>query len=331
MSIVYNGDRTFVKILKEICAEEGIALTMTSYDWMGKVQKGEKTGFIWGYQLPENHASSHLICKDKSGVYDFLTAEGIPAVPHHLFLTPKETGYLGVTDNWGRMAELLARYGEVVVKPNEGTGGDLVLRAKNQGELERAVFSVFQEYRTLAISPFLEIENEYRVIVSGGKEKLVFAKQRPFVTGDGETSLSALASAKYPDRTFDVADYVPQNGERVILSWHHNLGKGAYARVVTDEEERKVPVRLALRAAKAVGIDFASVDVVKVGEEYFVLEINAGVMTERFSLESEENYATAKEIYREALLRYFSKGKESALPQQENKEKKGFFSRLFKR
>jgi len=80
-----------------------------------------------------------------------------------------------------------------------------------------------------------------------------------------------------------------------------------------------------------VGIDFASVDVVKVGEEYFVLEINAGVMTERFSLESEENYATAKEIYREALLRYFSKGKESALPQQENKEKKGFFSRLFKR
>ncbi len=330
MSIVYNGDRTFVKMMKEICAEEKISLTMTSYDWMGKVQKGDKVGFIWGYQLPENRAASHLICKDKSGVYDFLSAEGIPAVPHHLFLTPKETGYLGVTDHWGSMAELLARYGEVVVKPNEGTGGDLVLRAKTQGELERAVFSVFQEYRTLAISPFLEIANEYRVIVSGGKEKLVFAKQRPFVTGDGKTPLSVLASEKYPERTFAIVDCVPKNGEEVILSWHHNLGKGAYARVVRAEEEKKVPVRLALRAAKAVGIDFASVDVVQVGEEYFVLEINAGVMTERFSLESEENYAIAKEIYREALLRYFADEK-TKQSKDGNEEKKGFFSRIFKK
>lgn len=307
--MINNADRVFVKILREICEEEGVSLYMTSCDWMGRLEKNGKTGFVWGYQLPENSAAAHLIAKDKSGISQFLQRAGVPCVPHELFITPKEFGYLNVSSNWDRMRELLTRYGKVVVKPNEGTGGDCVYLATTFGELEEAVTRVFDCYRTVAISPFIEIEAEYRAVVSGNSVKLIFSKIRPEVVGDGVHTLSALGAEKYKSAaiTYDCdPSFVPKKGERVLLSWHHNLGRGAYAEVVTDGALTKQITEIALAAAAAVGVTFASVDVIKTQNGFSVLEINSGVMTENFARESEENYRTAKEIYREAVLRYFA-------------------------
>lgn len=308
--MVYNGDRVFMKILKEIAAEEGMILTAVSYDWMGKIEYRGKSGFFWGYQLPGNGAASHLIAKDKTGVYELLTAANVPAVPHFLFITPEEYDYLGVKDGFSRMFALLKTYGSLVVKPNEGTGGELVARANTEGELERAVLRVLSKYRTAALSPYLEIEEEYRAVVEGGALRLAFAKKRPTVTGDGVSPLSLLAEkafGKIPAGCeIDLAK-VPEKGEKVLLSWRHNLGLGAYGERVTDRKTLDVLEKFALSAAKAIGIDFASVDVVKVDGKLQVLEINSGVMTERFASESQENYRLVKEIYRRALLRYFEK------------------------
>ena len=76
--------------------------------------------------------------------------------------------------------------------------------------------------------------------------------------------------------------------------------------MVTDAALLNRITPIALAAAKAVGVTFASVDVIKTQNGYSVLEINSGVMTENFARESEENYRTVKEIYREAVLRYFA-------------------------
>ena len=43
---------------------------------------------------------------------------------------------------------------------------------------------------------------------------------------------------------------------------------------------RDACVALAIRAAQAIGIRFASVDIVRVADEWKVLEINSGVMME---------------------------------------------------
>ena len=306
--MINNAKRTFISMLKEIASEENIRLITFSYDWMGVLEKDGKRGAFWGYQLPENRAGAHLIAKDKSATYELLTKSGVPAVPHFLFITPEEFAFLGVQSNWDGIYALLEKYGKIVLKPNEGTGGESVLLAKTKGETELAAGRIFQKYRTLAVSPYLDIQAEYRVVVSGEKVKLTFSKRRPAVVGDGKRNVFALAAEKYrnAELTTDGA-YVPKEGEEVLLTWHHNLGKGGYAERVTDNAVLEKLTPLALSAAKAMGLDLCSVDIVFSEGKYAVLEINSGVMTEFFARESEENYQTAKEIYREAILRYFEK------------------------
>ncbi|GHU32787.1 hypothetical protein FACS1894166_06820 [Bacilli bacterium] len=55
--------------------------------------------------------------------------------------------------------------------------------------------------------------------------------------------------------------------------------------------------KLALSAVKATGIDFASVDIIQIGDTFQILEINSGVMLERFATYSKTNYQIAKRIY----------------------------------
>jgi glutathione synthase/RimK-type ligase-like ATP-grasp enzyme len=69
-------------------------------------------------------------------------------------------------------------------------------------------------------------------------------------------------------------------GQRRVLSWRHNLDAGARPVLLEQSEVRDACVAIAVRAAKAIGIRFASVDVVSVGGAFKILEINSGVMME---------------------------------------------------
>jgi glutathione synthase/RimK-type ligase-like ATP-grasp enzyme len=50
-----------------------------------------------------------------------------------------------------------------------------------------------------------------------------------------------------------------------------------------------------------MNINFCSVDIVKVGGQYKILEINSGVMLEKFATQSPANYSVALKIYKQAL------------------------------
>ena len=45
-----NSESNYVAIIREICAEEGIELQSFSFDWIFRLTKNGKTGFILGYQ-----------------------------------------------------------------------------------------------------------------------------------------------------------------------------------------------------------------------------------------------------------------------------------------
>ena len=62
---------------------------------------------------------------------------------------------------------------------------------------------------------------------------------------------------------------------------------------------------LVKKTAKALGIRFASIDMIKTKEGWKVLEVNAGVMMEHFASSGENQYITAKAIYRDAILKMF--------------------------
>jgi glutathione synthase/RimK-type ligase-like ATP-grasp enzyme len=181
----------------------------------------------------------------------------------------------------------------IVVKPNEGTSGNSVFKVSSEPELELAVHRIFSSCLSLAISPRLDIENEVRVVLMDQHPLVVYSKTRPAIVGDGVHSLLELALAAMPAEmrstvlsamTGDLdrakLDSIPPSGERHLLSWRHNLDKGAQPVLLEQGEIRDACVEIAARAAKAIGIRFGSIDVVQVNGSWQILEINSGVMME---------------------------------------------------
>ncbi len=83
-----NSQRSIVKIIKEICSENGISCESFSYDWIFRLSKNGKIAHIFGYQFENSSATSQLICADKCATSDLLLFNGIPAVKHTFFMSP---------------------------------------------------------------------------------------------------------------------------------------------------------------------------------------------------------------------------------------------------
>ena len=305
-----NSQRVMVKIIEEICTEENILCERFSYDWIFRLTKNGKTAPIFGYQFENNSATAQLICTDKCASSEILRSKGLPAVEHYFFISPDDLHYIGLEGNWPRMLELLKKYGKLVCKPNEGTGGIDVFQVSSAVELELAVNSVFAHSRSLALSPFLPIDQEYRVILLNDQVKLVFSKTIQSLIGDGRSSFRQLLLQQNPslletvptgEFSEDLLNKIPKSGEKIPLNWKHNLGQGAQPEILTDASLVAQLSDLALRAAEAVNVRFASVDIIRTGGEFKVLEINSGIMMESFARMNSRSYQIAKSIYRQAL------------------------------
>jgi glutathione synthase/RimK-type ligase-like ATP-grasp enzyme len=310
-----NSQRVMVKIIEEICSEEGIQCECFSYDWIFRLTKNGKTAHIFGYQFENNSATTQLICTDKCASSEILSSRGIPTVEHFFFISPDDLHYIGLEGNWPRMLELLQKFGRLVCKPNEGTGGIDVFQVSSAAELELAVNSIFAHSRSLALSPFYPIDQEYRVILLNEEVKLVFSKTIQSIIGNGRSSFrqlllkqnpSLLESVPTGEFSEDLLNKIPKPGEKIPLNWKHNLGQGAQPEIITDALLLPQLRDLALRAAKAVNARFASVDIIHTGGEYKVLEINSGIMMENFARLNLNNYQKAKSIYKEAICSLFN-------------------------
>jgi glutathione synthase/RimK-type ligase-like ATP-grasp enzyme len=309
-----NARRSIVKIIREICLESGISCESFSYDWIFRLSKNDKTVYIFGYHFEKNSATSHLICADKCSTSDVLKLNQVPGVEHTFFMSPTNIKYVGVDGNWSKLCELLNQHGKLVCKANEGTGGNNVYLVSNQFELENAAYKIFSQSRGMAVCPFYEIESEFRVVILDKDIKLIYRKAIPYLVGDGSSTLQKLLAIYLQENVDCLLDIniskednlsVLGAGEKYYLHWKHNLGQGADPVIVQDRELIKSLSGLALNAAKAVNVHFASVDIIKTGDRYLVLEINSGVMMESFSQLNDNNYQISKNIYAEAIESMF--------------------------
>ena len=308
-----NSESNFVKIIKEICEEEQISLKSYSFDWIFELAKNDRIRYILGYQFGLNTASVNSICCDKAAASEIMTAHGIPNIEHRLFASPGEQKFVGKTGCWAQLIKLLQEKGTLVIKPNDGTGGDRVFKVSNAYELETAVHKVFEKSGYLAASPFYDIENEYRTIMLDGAARLVYVKRRPHLTGDGTSTVaelfirhvsgSNLNTEDIPD--LGRADRIPAKGERILLGWKHNLGLGARAELLEDGPLKKEIEDIVAAVAICLGVRFASIDVALTNEGLKVLEINSGVMMENFAGQDETSREIAKSIYRDAIRLMF--------------------------
>ena len=112
--------------------------------------------------------------------------------------------------------------------------------------------------KTIALSPFLEISAEYRVILLDGQPKLVFEKKR--------------------------------HGKQ----WRHNLKYGSAPEVITDRTLYKELVALAITTLDALQGRLAAIDIIDTPDGYKIMEVNSGITLSLFSDSLPVNWDAAK-------------------------------------
>lgn len=239
-----SGERIFVQAIRDYGARHGIDVDVRASGWLIAMRRGEMRRFAFGYDIGLNSAIAHRLANDKSATAEALSLAGVPCIPHHLFLNPKlGEKVVGVAWREAMLGLLHDNPKGVVVKPNEGTSGRSVFKVTTEAELDHAVGEVFSMSAGLVISPYVEIEQEVRVILLGDVPLVVYSKQRG-------------------------------------SDWRHNLDAGATPVLYSHGSTRSILTQLAYDAAKAIGITFASIDLILIDGEWSVLEINSGVMME---------------------------------------------------
>ncbi|HEX7922112.1 MAG TPA: RimK-like protein [Bradyrhizobium sp.] len=311
--MVLISQRIFLETIKKYCLARSIAVEVRSGGWLVIMTKGDARRLAIGYDIGLNSAVAHQVANDKSACAEVLASAGVSAVPHTLFLGSKLSKHIPGSDSLDAMLLLLAQHPHgLVVKPNEGTSGELVFRVTTRTQLETAVARVLTAHPSLAISPYVEIKDEVRFIVLDDRALLAYVKLRPSVVGDGIHSLRELAHKTAPadqlktitdDFSPAVLDAIPPKGELRIINWRHNLDSGAEPVLLKSKEMPHFGSALAINAAQALRIRFASIDVVRVDDGWHILEVNSGVKMEALGKRAPD---LVEMIYSAALDKVFA-------------------------
>ena len=257
--------------IKEICEEEGIQFECLSFGYVVRLSKDGKTRHIFGSFWDINSAASDRIACDKTACSLILSQGGVPVIPHKLVCNPlRRPGWSGENGAWARAANFFEKHNrKVVIKPNQGTMGQDVYLCETMPQLETAAHAIFQNHSDAALSPYREIENEYRVFYLNGRAMFSYGKTK------GDT-------------------------------WQHNLNQGAKAFEVTDEKKIAALHNLATRAAGCIGITFATVDIALFPTGGIsVMEINSGVQAKQLLEQLPHLRPTIKNIYANAARLLF--------------------------
>ncbi|WP_285505884.1 ATP-grasp domain-containing protein [Actinokineospora sp. NBRC 105648] len=248
--------RQFVRHVDSAVAGLGGRVEWHSGHWVAEISLGPVRRFVIGYAFPLNNVASAKVADDKVATSVVLGRAGVERVEHHL-LRP----------GWGGSPEVdWLRELPVVVKPNVGSAGRGVHRARTLDELDKALAELVPDYPALAWSPFLDVTDEYRTVFLDGEMLLAFRKVRT-----------------NPDE------------------WRHNLHHGAVPVVCTDQSEVDRLAALGRGAMAALGLRFATVDIVGTPGGDRVLEVNSGVCLERFGKHSPDGERRAREVYARAV------------------------------
>lgn len=289
------------KLLIEICIEKGIEIEFLSYNYIAKMTKGEKTKYVVGCSFGNNNTTSSKLATDKCCTYEVLKSYNIPIIEHNF------------VNQINSNLDFTSKYNyDVVVKPNQGSEGKNVEHLTNLEDIKKHTNKVVKYDHSAAICPFYNIKHEYRTFYLDGQSLLTYDKERPYVMGDGVSSINKLIK-KYDLKHINLKeftkkelDYIPKKDEQICVSWKHNLCLGAKPKIITDKEKLTRIHKLVNDAAKAIGITFATIDVIELFTgELLVLEINSSVTMTKFVEYEEYGHKLAKEIYGKAIDKLF--------------------------
>lgn len=305
-------EKNFKNLLKEICKEENIKMTYLSKEWIILLEKDNKSKILAGYKFDLNHHGIGEVCDDKYALYELLAYYKLPIVEHNIVYAPtNKEDYAKGCNNIEYLKELFLRYNkDVVLKVNNGTCGNNVYHITNINDLEKYYTMLNTRAFSLSLCPFIDIENEYRVIMFQNKPELIYKKELPIVYGNGYSTIKELLIEFNPEyfKSYnkDNKDIVLKEKEEYVYNWKFNLSGGAKSSFDIKEEVKKEITSLAIKVSKTINLEFGSIDIIKDKKgNYYVLEINSGVMMDNFIKEIDNGYEIAKSIYKKAIKAMF--------------------------
>jgi len=246
----------FTRLINDICAKNALDITWFSDAWIARISKNDVHRFISGNTFPLNNAVSASLMRDKAAASVLLAAHSIPVVPHQLLWLPRMRE---ITHAAARAQTLFPL--PMVIKPNAESSGFDVYKCTTTDEVKTATRALSKRHRAIAVSPFIEIKREFRIIMCEDSPLLIFSKQR-------------------------------QANE-----WRHNLARGATPAIVTDDTLRTHLTRLASQSMRALDAQLGAVDIVETSTGYMIIEINGGFVLDHFCQHSPEYKKLAEQVY----------------------------------
>ena len=134
-------------VIKEICDEKDIKYTSLSRDWVVKLEKNEKIGYLVGSRFSINPATACSIASDKYATYEVLKNKNIPIIEHKMIFNSKYRN--GFASDLGSKKDILKflkmqKNKKVIVKANDGSCGTDVYLCKNIHEIFTGIFCILQ-------------------------------------------------------------------------------------------------------------------------------------------------------------------------------------------
>jgi len=260
----YIAERLMPQIAAAYCSNEAIDFRAFSDEWVLRLTKGGETKWIVGYKFDVNSSAASELAQDKVATFVALDAVGIAALPHYLVRSlPKELIHTH------KLHELLHGM-PVVAKPLEGTGGRDVIRFDTTDDALEMIKASGEP--AWALSPYYDLQAEYRFILLDGEPLLAYEKTQPTLRG----TLKLF-----------------------------NLGFGAVA-IATPDDVMQQLIPLAKKVMKATALRLAAVDIVRLPDgSYLVLEVNDGISMEHYARQSADNKKRAVIVYNAIIAAMF--------------------------
>jgi len=296
------------EIFKDISKKNNYQIEGLSQNYIIKLTNKNKTIFTYGNSLPLNNNVCQKICHDKSAFCLLMSKNNIPYVQHKLFKNPHSNKNWKYKDIFTE----LKKNKEIVIKDNSGSCGINVYKTKNKIKTYFLCKKIFKQGKDVAISPFINYEDEYRLIMFNGKCELCYKKIRPFVIGDGKNKIKNIIKKTNKQKLnfkipFTIQNKILKKGEKFNIGWKHNLNMNSSPEIITDEDLKENLENIAKKITDLIDIKFCSVDIINDNGTFKVLETNSIVSMGKFSEKTHENYNIAFNIYEKAIKSSFKK------------------------
>ncbi|PRY23775.1 RimK-like ATP-grasp domain-containing protein [Aliiruegeria haliotis] len=327
----------FLRLLAEAAQELGGRIEMDrNFGFVGRyTPPGGAPGPVFGKALGLNSDASAALAADKEYTATWLAAEGLPTPRGGIFFSQAYRDRMALRNRSiasrlpgaeaaRSMAAMLGF--PVIAKPNAGSEGEDVHRCESPEDLDRDLAALLTRHDRIRMEQCVA-GRDYRLLVLEGDVVLAYERRPLSVTGDGARPLSSLieaALARLADRhrgckiagddpriartlaTAGLAlDTVIAQGERVALLGNANLSTGGDLVDLTDVVPNAAR-RLAVRAARSLGLRLAGVDLMAPDllaqpEAAVILEVNSAPGLDYYASESQEHFDRARAIVRRML------------------------------